>query len=95
MKNMLNYRKIVCVHKCIRIMHCNDALLFNCSLFPLLQSYDEHIGLSTIGYYGIIRTISLHQSKLPLSFSGSHEEIEQAIKAYPGWVRRYLTIQLV
>ena len=65
--------------------------MMQCSLFPLLQSYDEHIGLSIIGYYGVVRTIRLHQK----TFSGSHEEIEQATKASSEWVRRKLTAQLV
>ncbi|XP_065899174.1 BAI1-associated protein 3-like [Dysidea avara] len=56
-------------------------------LFPLLQSYDEHIGLSIIGYYGVVRTIRLHQK----TFSGSHEEIEQATKASSEWVQTLLT----
>ena len=71
------------------------VIMVQCSLFPLLQSYDEHLGLSIIGYYGVVRTIRLYQKKFPVTFSGSHDKIEQATKANSEWVRRKLTAQLV
>ena len=69
------------------------VVIFLYSLFPLLQLYDKHVNMSIIGYFGAVRTIKLHRNKLPASFSGSHDEIEQATKTYPDWVRS--TIQLL
>ncbi|XP_065899172.1 protein unc-13 homolog D-like [Dysidea avara] len=47
--------------------------------------------MSIIGYFGAVRTIKLHRNKLPASFSGSHDEIEQATKTYPDWVQTLLS----
>ncbi|XP_065899176.1 BAI1-associated protein 3-like isoform X2 [Dysidea avara] len=60
-------------------------------LFPLLQSYDEHLGLSIIGYYGVVRTIRLYQKKFPVTFSGSRDKIEQTTKANSEWVQTLLS----
>ena len=35
-----------------------------CSLFPLLLCYDEHINLSIVGYFGIVKTISSNHNEL-------------------------------
>ncbi|XP_065899170.1 BAI1-associated protein 3-like isoform X2 [Dysidea avara] len=56
-------------------------------LFPLLQLYDKHVNLSIIGYFGVVRTISLHQDQLPASPSGSRGKVEQAFGTYPEWVQ--------
>ena len=63
-------------------------LFFLFSLFPLLQLYDKHVNLSIIGYFGVVRTISLHQDQLPASPSGSRGKVEQAFGTYPEWVRK-------
>ena len=64
----------------------------------MLQLYDKHVNLSIIGYFGVVRTISLHQDQLPANPSGSQEEAEQAFSTSPIWVRnecRYGMMALV
>ena len=34
------------------------------SIFPFLQLYDKHIGLSIIGYFGLVKTIRQHKDQL-------------------------------
>jgi len=63
--------------------------LCKCSVFSLLQLYDKNILLSIIGYFGVVRTISLHQDQLPARPTGSHKEIEQIMQTYPEWVSSY------
>ena len=63
-------------------------MCFLVSMFPLLQLYDKHVNLSIIGYFGVVRTISLHQDRLPASPSGSREEVEHSFSTYPKWVRK-------
>jgi len=65
------------------------------SLFPLLQLYDKHVNLSIIGYFGVVRTISLHQDQLPASPTGSRAKIEQETKSYPVWVSKLFELQYV
>jgi len=57
------------------------------SIFPLLQCYDKHIGLSIVGYFGMLRAIRLDQSKLSAVASQSRKETEQ-------WVSRISVVQL-
>ena len=48
------------------------------SIFPFLQLYDKHIGLSIVGYFGLVKTIHQHQDQLPsqllTSSSKSHAD---------------------
>ena len=57
------------------------------SMFPLLQCYDKCIGLSIVGYFGMLRAIRLDQGKLSAVASQSHKETEQ-------WVSRISVVQL-
>ena len=74
--------------KYLFIIECN----FYCSLFPLLQLYDKHVNLSIIGYFGVVRTISLHQDQLPASPTGSRAKIEKEAKSYPEWVSKVIWV---
>ena len=63
--------------------------LLKCSMFSLLQSFDKNILLSIIGYFGVVKAISLHQDQLPACPTGSYEETEQIMETYPEWVSSY------
>jgi len=83
---MMKYLHIFELIIIIYIIYKIVDLFSQCSLFPLLQLYDKHVNLSIIGYFGVVRTISLHQDQLPASPSGSLEEAEKAFSTSPIWV---------
>ena len=79
----------------VQIYTINKFVDFLFSLFPLLQLYDKHVNLSIIGYFGIVRTISLHQDQLPASPSGPRGTVEHAFSTYPEWVRTLFLIKFI
>ena len=88
---------MICAAVCVCMLLLYDAYMIKCiflyfSLFPLLQLYDKHINLSIIGYFGVVRTISLHQDQLPASPTGSRAKIEKEIKSYPEWVSKVMWV---